>query len=759
MAFSDVVSQYQYTTTVNDKEVKKFANNELAVTMGSAVPSVADESTGWVYDETYDRYFTQYIDEEYATVDTNKTVTVNGNQVNITQEVNSQIIPFQIKRYWEGVDLADKHFLIHYVNAAGNESWSVPVNFRYNEDNIRFYWLVDEYATAVAGTLQFEIMAVGANEKTKNYIWKTRPNTGSLNVVRSLAGNLDIEPDWDWVSSLFSHAEEDIAAAKAAATAAKASADEATAMLAQVQGEADSIEGKILQDVQDELDSRIATALEPYAKTEDIDDLKDLSVDYDSTTHVITFFNNGIDENGSPHVIATYDLSQDPSAEWAEDYKTEIIIPEINSRITALQQTLTGPNGSVTKNASDLSALSLRVQALENALGGDADAGFYTKAQVDELLASKADTSSVNTELTGIRSQISAIQNANYGKSIENLWAQIDKLNEDLGKIGTDLGYRYYATYDVHADDAEDKDRYWFILYQYTGDKPVDDNGEFDPTKEVVTEVTRFRIVGGAGGGGGSSATSKITIKRITNSPLTVIAGSKVSLQYQYTSVDTTDETIDYSGVASWRIGARTIGTQGISSGGTYSFDVTDYLTSGETTTISLYVTDELGNVSQRSWTINYVDIRLETSFNDSLTYAIGTVNFTYTPYGNEVEKTIYFKLDGNDLPSVTTTRSGVQMGYTLPTQAHGAHLLEVYMVAKINGEDLDPTPSIFKDIIWYDPNSTVPVISVAQQNIEANQFDTTNIEYTVYDPTTETPTIVLSIDGKVDSKAPSTFI
>ena len=68
-------------------------NDEIAVYAGDDYEIVSG----------YDRY-NQYTDDKYSTVDNNKNITMDSSQINITQETNSQYIPFQIPRYYDGID-------------------------------------------------------------------------------------------------------------------------------------------------------------------------------------------------------------------------------------------------------------------------------------------------------------------------------------------------------------------------------------------------------------------------------------------------------------------------------------------------------------------------------------------------------------------------------------------------------------------------------------------------------------------------------
>ena len=148
--------------------------------------------------------------------------------------------------------------------------------------------------------------------------------------------------------------------------------------------------------------------------------------------------------------------------------------------------------------------------------------------------------------------------------------------------------------------------------------------------------------------------------------------------------------------------------------------------------------------------------MRIESSFSDKYTTAIGrSVSFTYTPYG-AVNKTVHFKVDGVE-ETTTTSASGTLQSYTIPAQSHGAHMLEAWITATINNIEVE-TSHIYKDIIWYDDaqdesgNYKDAVIGCIYRNdyygkVTARQYDTTAIVYNVFDPTTNYPTVERYVD------------
>lgn len=343
-------------------------------------------------------------------------------------------------------------------------------------------------------------------------------------------------------------------------------------------------------------------------------------------------------------------------------------------------------------------------------IGGDT----YNKTQVDNKISTlKTDIDSNTTNIT-------------------SLSRTVDGIRQDLDSLDTE-GYTYYATYGNATLATGDEAENVFTLYEVKNEK-----------EEVKSQ---FVITGGGGGG---TTTTTLKVERITESPIIVTTTDKVEISFNYSSTDSDGESVD--GTYTWKLGNTVLSTGALVQG-VNTFDMTEHVNIG-TQKFVLTVVDAAGSVAVKSWTVQKVDVRLESSFSDKIAYeANKSVNFTYTPYG-AINKTVHFVLDGAEIGTVATSSSGTLQSYTLPAQEHGAHLLECYITATINGKSVE-TDHIFKDIIWYDENSDTPVIGCIYRydhygKVEAKQYNSTNIPFYVFDPKTETPTITRSVDGKV---------
>ena len=87
-------------------------------------------------------WYNNYTDEKLSYIDEGKNISVDSSQINISQEENSQFIPFEMNRFYDGIDLKDMLIQIHYINQNNEEDFDNVVNCEYSKDKIRFAWLI-----------------------------------------------------------------------------------------------------------------------------------------------------------------------------------------------------------------------------------------------------------------------------------------------------------------------------------------------------------------------------------------------------------------------------------------------------------------------------------------------------------------------------------------------------------------------------------------------------------------------------------------
>lgn len=679
----------------------KAAKAASAATVQDGVATIAESGNVAPVEtlsETFSRssnyvWYNDFLDEQFSTVSATKEVTVDSNQINITQENNSQVIPFEMPRYYDGVDLMKMTIQIHYVNANKAENYTAPVNVSYSDTKIRFYWLVSDYATVKDGTLQFEIMATGAitvpnTGETINYLWRTKPND-QLVVLKSLTGTGMTDPTGDdWYTSFLATMSQKVGEAQVYAENAKQSAEAAKAVV-------DGLDEKLSSYyTKDEVDGFVSLL---EADIAGVDGLANFDVTYDASTQTITFYNGDAPIN---KVV----LNTDPSAEWVSAYN-KTVESKIESAVSPVRSELSDYKET---NDAAVKALQDSVGDLPNTLQSD----YYNKSTIDALLEDKAE----KTALDGFTNELSVIKG-----NVSGLQSSVDTVNSDIAELQSKID---------NFEPDENSGREYDITYE-DSKLSLLENGS------VKTQVV---IQGGSGGGSGG--TSVITIERLNGSSLTVVSGDAAIIEFNFKSVDNSgDDTGDAT--ATWYLGTTKIATQTIKQGKN-TFDITEYLRNGENK-IKLSVTDSVESVATKTWSINVVEFYLESSFDDSLVYN-GEVTFRFTPYGN-ISKTIKFSLDGKSIGETTTSVTGRQMTYTIPTQKHGSHLLEVSMEATVNEKPVSSN-IIKKDLMWADESETAPIISCAILDYTAKQYSNVAINYTVYNPVSSTAKVVLAIDG-----------
>lgn len=78
--------------------------------MFSSITEIFQESNKYPWYPEYEEERISYIDED-------KNIVVHDSCINISQENNSQYIPFEMDRYYQGVDLMDMNLEVHFVNS------------------------------------------------------------------------------------------------------------------------------------------------------------------------------------------------------------------------------------------------------------------------------------------------------------------------------------------------------------------------------------------------------------------------------------------------------------------------------------------------------------------------------------------------------------------------------------------------------------------------------------------------------------------
>lgn len=714
------------------------ANDSIMTLEEPMYDGLAYSGDDWTRDDDY-RWFNDYVDNDYSFVDNKKNIELNENQININQESNSQFIPFEMSRFYDGIDLTTFALSIHFTRSDYQHSSSIPVNVEYNSEKIRFAWLVDKDVTAIAGDVKFEIHAIGdiSDDKGNKYPYEwIAISKNPLNIVQSLCGMYDniieINEDWkthiiDLVTQKITSEGIDDAVARAEAAAKSAEDTINNALTAYATKEY----------VQTEISNiNIDNKLTEYAKTSDLDSY---ALKTEIPTNVSEFVNDAgyLTEHQSLEGYATEKFVTDAIdgadiSEKLNDYITEVAF---NSKLGNLVD-IEGNQLTVEEYVKqEIDAVDVSNQLIEYAKSVDVynKTETYSKTEIEDALKNvTVDLSDYATkkDVTDITTPLSSSIETNT-ENISSLSTTIGDLQEDISSIDTSPR----LTYDVVYNDTEDENsgENVFVLYEITG----------EGTENEVKDVKKkFTITGGSGSG----SSSVLKIAYVTTSPVVATVNDKVLITYNFSGTDSSGDSVS-EGNYTWKIGTKIIAS-GIATSGENTFDATDFATT-TSQKFTLTITDDAGSLVTKSWTVQQVDVRLESTFSDAYQYS-GDISFNYTPYG-AISKDVHFILDGKELGIITVSTSGIPMSYTLPSQEHGSHLLDVYMTTTINNTLIESN-HIYKDILWINDVSPIPVIGCATPVINVVQYNTVNIKYTVFDPRTENPEVTWYINGEVAS-------
>lgn len=259
----------------------------------------------------------------------------------------------------------------------------------------------------------------------------------------------------------------------------------------------------------------------------------------------------------------------------------------------------------------------------------------------------------------------------------------------------------------------------------------------------VIGPLGPFSGTGGSGGGGGGSDNNASISLQNTAGWLsrTLASGAACELSFTWSSLENDIPT--GNGTVTITNNGMVIVMKDIAQGAV-TIDVGDFLTTGSNN-LRVSVSDVYGNTRNINYTVSVVLLYLSSSFDDSEAYA-GPISFPFTPIG-AVSKTMHFVMDGEEMGTMVTSVSNRQQTYVLKQQDHGAHSLEVYFEATINGTTVDSN-HLYYEIIWLQEFNTDVIVASSFHETNITQFTTVNIPFTVYDPYSQVSDVVITVNG-----------
>ena len=351
------------------------------------------------------------------------------------------------------------------------------------------------------------------------------------------------------------------------------------------------------------------------------------------------------------------------------------------------------------------------------------------------------------------------------GEKITGLETNLNTSMEDISSLETSVGNLETTIKNLSGDNDELRlahvaEGSILYLYHTTVDESGNINEELNTDPDTGNVIAQTVVVGG--GGGGSTASYNLVLNILDEkNTFSILKGKSAAINFDavLTQIDDENKTPLKENITLYLYVDDVLRSTVIQPAGPGSIDVTPYLSTG-TSTIKLTAaytevitsdTGETANVVIRNtkrWYISVIDMYIKSTFDDSTDVFRAPISYGYTPMGN-LEKTIYFLLDGKEMEKVTTSLSNKAMSVTIPMQAHGAHSFEVYCTGLVEGETIE-SEHLYYDIMFAVDGNTTPVIRAVPRVWEAQQYTTVPIDFSVYDESNENPTVSLIENGEV---------
>ena len=154
------------------------------------------EQNQWIEDINYiTKNF--YVDEHGVVEVKNKIIGDMSKHISVKGESYSQYIEFKIGRFFDGIDLTKMQLAIYYIIPNVGEDESRPINVYYNENEIKFGWVIPPEVAQTNLTIEFCIYARGKLSDGNDYVLKTKTATYQINDGLEIGSGI-IKPTNNW---------------------------------------------------------------------------------------------------------------------------------------------------------------------------------------------------------------------------------------------------------------------------------------------------------------------------------------------------------------------------------------------------------------------------------------------------------------------------------------------------------------------------------------------------------------------------------
>lgn len=246
-------------------------------------------------------------------------------------------------------------------------------------------------------------------------------------------------------------------------------------------------------------------------------------------------------------------------------------------------------------------------------------------------------------------------------------------------------------------------------------------------TTDGIVSSEPVEIVGGSGG---STGTFAITlVNKSENRIFSVTKTGTAEVKFLYRSVDT-EGIGDGAGLGQLYAGGVKKLAFNVKQGEN-TLDITQFLEDGSQE-VSIVVANSENNSKTLLYQITVLNLSIECSRTPLDIYgSTAAIQYTVRGQGN---KTIHYVLDGIEYKTETVEASGISKTFELSDLQNGAHILEIFATANVDGVALESN-TVKLGLIVQTDTMTDPAVVINFSGSEIMQGDTLVIPYLAYAP------------------------